>query len=82
VPHATEVRDGCHMMPVTQSSLCVYYGGGRIYVDIGKYRGLVGLCGGMRWHAGAAVCVRGDEQSDGGSREGCRLTGLLGSAPK
>ena len=68
----------------------MYYGGGRIYVDSGKYRGFVRLCGGIRWPAGLLYAPRGDEQPDGGPREGHitakdtqpRLTGLLESAPK
>ncbi len=53
---ADQVRDACcsrgMSCPLTQSSLLAYCGGGcstRIYVDSGKYRGLVRLCGVMRW---------------------------------
>jgi hypothetical protein len=48
----------------------MYNGGGRIYVDSGKYRGLVRLCGGMRWSVGLLYVPGGDEQPDGGPREG------------
>jgi hypothetical protein len=47
-----QVRVGCRRRgmscPLNQSSLCAYFGGGystRIYLDSGKYRGLVILCG-------------------------------------
>ena len=65
------------LCPLTQSSLCVYLGGGcstRIYVDSGRYRGLVRLCGGMRWPGGLLYAPRGDEQPDGGPREGHIMT--------
>ena len=41
-----------------------------MYVDNGRYRGLVKLCGGMRWPAGLLYAPRGDEEADGGPREG------------
>ena len=42
----------------------------RIYVDSGKYRGFVRLCGVMRWPAGLLYAPRGDEEACGGPREG------------
>ncbi len=41
----------------------------RIYVDSGKYRGLVRLSGVMRWAAGLLYAARGDEEAGGGPRE-------------
>jgi hypothetical protein len=58
--------------PLTQSSLCAYWGGDcstRIYVDSGKSRGLVRLFGVMRWAAGLLYAPRGDEEAGGGPRE-------------
>ena len=68
VSTARQVRVGCRRRgmscPLTQSSLCVHHdhGGGcstRISVDSGKYRGLVRLCGVMRWSAGLLYAPRG-----------------------
>jgi hypothetical protein len=59
-------------MSTSQSSLCAYWGGccsTRIYVDSGKYGGLVRLCGVMRWAAGLLYAPRGDEEAGGGPRE-------------
>jgi hypothetical protein len=66
VSSVLKVRVGCRRRgmscPLTQSSLCVYVGGGcstRIHVDSGKYRGLVRLCGVIRWPAGLLYAPRG-----------------------
>jgi hypothetical protein len=63
-----------HVMPSYPiSSLCVVRRRmlDEIYVDSGRYRGLVGLCGCMRWPAGLLYApTRGDVQPDGGPREG------------
>jgi hypothetical protein len=55
VSAAIQVRVGCRRRgmswPLTQSSPCAYYGGAcstRIYVDSGKYRGLIRFCGVIR----------------------------------
>jgi hypothetical protein len=41
-----------------------------MYVDSGRYNGLVRLCYGRRWPAGLLYVRRGDEEADGGPREG------------
>jgi hypothetical protein len=76
VPTVRQVRDACWSRgmscPLAQSSLCAIFGGGcstRTYVDSGRYRGLVRLCGVIRWPAGLLYAPRGDEQPDGGPRE-------------
>jgi hypothetical protein len=72
VSPAEQVRVGCRRRgmpcPLTRSSLCAYCLGGcstRIYVDNGKYRGLVRLCGVMRWAAGLLYAPGGDEEAGG-----------------
>jgi hypothetical protein len=86
VPTARQVRDACWSRgmscSLTQSSLCpifvlpnlvsAIFGGcsTRVYVDRGRYRGLVGLCCDMRWPAGLLYVPRGDEEACGGQREG------------
>ncbi len=41
-----------------------------MYVDNGKYRGLVRFCRFIRWPAGMVYAPRGDEEACGGLREG------------
>ena len=41
-----------------------------MYVDSWKYRGLLRLCGVMRWPAALMYAPRGDEQSGRGPRQG------------
>ncbi len=48
----------------------------RIYVDSGKYGGLVRLCGVMRWAAGLLYAPRGDEEAGGGPHDGLRDLGV------
>ncbi len=72
VSPAKLVRDGCDMMPA-HPIYFVYLGGGcstRIYVDSGRYRGLVSLCCEMRWPAGLLYAPSADEEAFGGPREG------------
>jgi hypothetical protein len=40
-----------------------------VYVDSGRYRGLVRFCGVMRWAAGLLYAARGDEEAGGGPCE-------------
>jgi hypothetical protein len=86
VPSARQVRDACWSRgmsyPLTQSSLfaifvlpnlvSAIFGGcsTRIYVDSGRFRGLVKLCGVMRWPAGLLYAPRGDVEACVGPREG------------
>jgi hypothetical protein len=77
VPTVLQVRVGCRRRgmrcPFTQSSLCAIFGGGcstRIYVDSGRYRGVVKLCRVIRWPAGLLYAPRGDEEASGEPRDG------------
>jgi hypothetical protein len=70
-------------MSTTQSSLSAYGGGGystRIYADSGKYRGLVRLCGVMRWAAGLLYAARGDEEAGGGTARATHCAGAYSTA--